>query len=89
MLRLDILGGIPQAILDIPVDGKVVDIDKENLQKEAEIGKKLKENEDSGVNLHDDIKSLPSIPTLPELTALDPDLVSENLKKARKTRRLN
>lgn len=89
MLRLDILAGISQAILDIPADGKIVDIDRENRQREVEIEKNLKEKEKSGTHLHDDIKSLPSIPTLPELTALDPDLVSENLKKARKTRRLD
>lgn len=81
MSSQDIIAGLPQAVLVYPPDQKPVDIGKAN----REMAKKAERNTVFvGVQESDD---LVKIDVLPELKALDPDMVSEELKRQRKVRR--
>lgn len=83
MLTLHILAGVHQAILELPLDGKPVDIDSANARKEAELAERNR-NIGSSEELSE---ATDRIAVLPELKALDPDLVKEVLKKERRVRR--
>lgn len=81
MSSQDIIAGLSQAVLVYPPDQKPVDIGKANreMAKKTERNMVFVDGQDS-----DDVVK---IDVLPELKALDPDMVSEVLKRQRKVRR--
>lgn len=77
----EIIAGLPQAVLVFPTDQKPVDISKGN----RETAKKVERNM-TFVDSHSS-DDLVQISVLPELKALDPEMVSEIVRKQRKVRR--
>lgn len=71
MLLNEVWEGIPQMLINLPLDKSLpLDIEKENDPKEAQAV--------------DSPKECMEITVLPELTALDPDLVTKELKRRRR-----
>lgn len=64
-----------------------MDIDRANTDRREQEGKWTVEPDESSQNTEVTASSGPEISTLPELKALDPDLVAETLKIERKVRR--
>lgn len=90
MSKREILEGIPQAVLILPTDQKPVDIDQANLEKRRRQARREARNAESESAVSGE-KILgfqeKEISLLPDLKALDPDLVNEALKHERKVRR--